>query len=324
MDAPISGDPPSSLYIRLSLTEGCNLRCRYCRPAEASSSRPGQDESLSDAELLSLVARVNEAIPIRKIRFTGGEPLLKPGVERLIAAYRQLLPRAKLCLTTNGTRLKNRAAALKQAGIKYLNISLDTLTEQAFQEVARKPGLKDVMAGIAAARHAGFERLKLNTVLLRTRNKDQVEELVRLAARFGCEIRFVELMPFGQGAHLFEQEFFSAGEALERLQNRLPLIRTEQPSDTAKRYRFDVDGREVVVGFITPVSHPFCSSCDRIRLDSFGRMFFCLRSEEGIDLAKPLRKSDTIALVTRIRRMVAQGERPRLNWPRRSMVHLGG
>ncbi len=320
-------DCPSSLYLRLSVTPDCNLKCLYCRPGGPGRTvgRAGaKPRQLDNERLLELVSRINDAVPVRKLRITGGEPLLRPGLVDLVMALHSLLPEADLCLTTNATLLEDKTLDLKRAGIRFLNISLDTLDSSVFRELSRSRGLSRVLAGIAAAERAGFDRLKLNTVLLRSRNADQVAEIVSLAARRGCEIRFVELMPFGEGARLFEKEFVSADEAFARIEKRFPCLGPLPASPTARRYRFDVEGRETVVGFIPAISHPFCQYCDRIRLDSFGRIFSCLRSEKGVNLDRYLNEGRSADVAAHVRAVAGKGTKQRTEWPRRSMVLLGG
>jgi len=279
---------------------------------------------LDSDRLVDLVSFVDDAVPIRKLRFTGGEPLLKPGLFGLIKEFGRALPRAELCLTTNGLLLDKMAHGLKEAGIASLNISLDTTDPEMFRELTGVSGLSRVLAGIGAAQRAGFENLKLNTVLMRTRNRSRLVDLVRTAARFGCEIRFVELMPFGEGARLFEKDYLSSEEALDIITSAFPCRGSEEPSATAKRYRLAVLDKNVIIGFIPSVSHPFCSGCDRIRLDSAGRIFSCLRSECGIDLETGLREGRYEDMKEKILRAATRRKKQSTPWPARSMALLGG
>lgn len=322
--SPAVGCPPS-VYLRLSVTPECNLSCLYCRPpAGRRAGAVSMPEQLDNAGLRDLVAQVNEAVPIRKLRITGGEPLLRAGLSGLIAALGRLLPHAELCLTTNATLLEGRAVELKRAGIRFLNISLDTLDSGVFREISRSRGLSRVLGGIAAASRAGFERMKLNTVLLRSRNSGQLGELIRLAARRGCEIRFVELMPFGEGARLFEKEFVSSDEAFGLIEKRFPCLGSLPSSPTARRFLFDVEGVETAVGFIPSISHPFCDRCNRIRLDSFGRLFPCLKSEIGVNLGELLRDRRLSELEAKVKAVTSKGTHRSTEWPSRSMALLGG
>jgi cyclic pyranopterin phosphate synthase len=313
----------NAIYLRLSLTSRCNLRCKYCRPDE------GTDDSippcpLTTDELLELVGTIHDVNPIYKLRFTGGEPLLRSGLPELIRRFKHLLPDTELCLTTNGTRLEGRSLELKEAGLRSLNISLDTLDKGRFQALTGRAMLPRVLEGISEASRASFEKLKLNTVLLRSFNGDQLPALIRGAAALGAEIRFVELMPFGAGAGMFPDEYYSADEALDRIKASFAYLRPTAPSATAKRHVIDVDGNEITIGFITSISSRFCEDCDRIRLDSSGRMFTCMRDEGGIDLGPGLRGRDFGELRKRIRKTLLHKKASDTCWPARSMVQLGG
>ena len=312
-----------SAYLRLSITDRCNMRCRYCRPSFA-----GQDlelpQSADDNELLSLVRMIDEQIPIYKLRLTGGEPLLYPGLTDLVVRLRRELPRSKLCLTTNGTFLGKKAADLKAAGLDWLNISLDTLSRDLFRELSGGGCLENTLAGIDAAREAGFTDLKINSVLIRGVNADSLAELVRFAARTDCEIRFIELMPYGQGAALFRTDYLGADEAFNSLKQAFPYLGPSAATGTAARHRFLVGGREITVGFITPVSRPFCSNCDRLRLNRSGRVFACLRQQQGIDLLAPFRKGDLAAVREHVKDCVCGKHVPGGYWPEHDMVSIGG
>ncbi|MFH2002494.1 MAG: radical SAM protein [Planctomycetota bacterium] len=311
------------IYLRLSITSQCNLRCLYCRPHIQSDA--GLTESpLSHDQLVALVSAVQGVAPIYKLRLTGGEPLLRAELPELIRSFRNLLPAVELCMTTNGLLLADRVEALKAAGLQSLNISLDTTRPDRFYRLSRSRGLARILSGIAAARNAGFDKLKLNTVLMRSYNADQLADLIRVAARNQCEIRFVELMPFGQGAHLFEDEYVSADEALSKIRSAFEYAGPLEASATARRHLIHVDGRDTAIGFITGMSRLFCPECDRLRLDSFGHIFSCLRSEKGADLGALLRRGNLEALSREIAETLARKTAPRASWPERSMVLLGG
>lgn len=314
------------MYLRLSLTERCNLRCAYCAPA--GCARPRGSAELSDDEVLALVAQIHRAAGLSKVRLTGGEPLLRRGAVELLGRLRALLPEATLALTTNGTLLERHAAELSRYGLDALNISLDTPDPEEFFRLTGGGDLARVARGVAAARQAlQLSKFKLNTVLLRSRNLHRLAELVRLARRWGCEPRFIELMPFGAGAPLFLEEYVSADEALSHLSAAFPLL--SPPADgagsgAARRLRLEVDGEPLSVGLISAVSHPFCSRCDRLRLDARGRLFSCLRSTRGEDLALLLRRGEEEELWRRVRALVAGKRLPAEFWPARSMASIGG
>jgi cyclic pyranopterin phosphate synthase len=321
MNQPRAG--PLPVYLRLSVTERCNLRCRYCRPGSVSRSEIPPDPA-SDNELLALVRFLHGAAPIYKVRLTGGEPLMHPELEVLVAALRRALPRAILSATTNGTLLAPRAASLRRTGLDSLNVSLDSLDPRTFQRITGGGRLAAALAGIRAAREAGFSPLKLNAVLIRSVNGKALPELVRFAADQGCEIRFIELMPYGEGARLYDREYFSAGDALAVLREAFVDLGSASPTGTAVRHRFLVDRRPATVGFIRPVSQPFCTSCDRLRLDRGGRLFACLRNERGIDLLGPWRRGNGEEVRWRIRASWEGKRAPADFWPARNIVTIGG
>ena len=311
------------ISLRLSVTDRCNLCCTYCRPACAAPSSVCAIRA-SDDELLSLVGLINQEYPIYKLRVTGGEPLLRPGIPALVRSLRQLLPRAQFGLTTNGILLPRYAVELRDAGLESINISLDTTDPAAFAKLTRGGRLARVLDGIAAARRAGIKRLKINSILLRSFTRHQLVDLVRTAAANDCEIRFIELMPFGEGARLYSAECFSATEALSILTETFEYIGPVTKSATARRHRLNVDGREQVVGFITTMSAPFCASCDRFRLDSRGRLLSCLRSAGGPDLLGMLRAGANAQIRRHVRETVRGKSIPVGAWPEYSMVEVGG
>jgi GTP 3',8-cyclase len=312
------------IYLRLSVTDRCNLRCRYCRTDAQSASGPG----LPDGAILRIVAAMARLAPIRKVRFTGGEPLLRAGLAALVRKFRRLLPDAELGMTTNGTRLCAAAAALREQGLDTINISLDTTDPTHFARLTGGGRLESVLAGVEAARRAGFTRLKLNAVLLRSLRGEHLLELVRFAARCGCELRFLELMPMGAGAQIDPGERLGAEEALAELRQAFAHAATLQGSQNSRRYRFAVDGMAVTVGLIAPVSHPFCTGCDRLRLDAHGRLYPCLRSAEAWELYPCL--SDRRAASALQRRLRAGMDRKLALqaadrwWPHRSLAATGG
>ena len=239
--------------------------------------------------MLEIIRLIRGEYPIHKIRVTGGEPLLRKDVPQLVARLHAEMPRVELALSTNALLLAPIAAELRRAGIDSINISIDTLDPADFRRATRGGNVKTVLDGIAAARAAGFPLIRLNAVLMRHVNGSSLDELVTLAAQHDCEIRFIELMPYGEGAAIYDEEYLSGDEALESLQQSFEYLGPAPDSATAARYRFLVEGRERTVGFITTVSHPFCDRCDRLRLDSHGRIYACMRTPVGVDLLGPLR-----------------------------------
>jgi cyclic pyranopterin phosphate synthase len=278
----------------------------------------------TDEELLGLIAILHEEFPIYKVRITGGEPLLRPGLPGLIEKIRQRMPQAELAMTTNAVLLRQHAAAVRRAGVEFLNTSLDTLSPELCRELTRGGDLRTIVDGIRAAYAAGFPQIRINTVLMRTYNGDSLPPLVRFAAELGCEIRFIELMPFGEGAAIYDREFLSADEALQSLEAEFTNLGPLPRSSTARRHRLSVDGREQAIGFITNMSHPFCEGCDRTRLDSRGRLYACLRTVHGVDLLTPYRAGRIDMLRGLIRGEVPNKTIPAGTWPRHDMVNIGG
>ena len=314
---------PRSLYLRLSVTDACNLRCRYCRPDRDPSGQPNQ-LTASDDELLGIIRHIRADYPIHKVRVTGGEPTLRRNLPQLVARLRGEMPHVELALTTNGLLLAPIAADLRRAGMDSLNISIDTLDAEGFRDVTRGGNIKTVLKGLDAAHAAGFRSIRLNAVLMRSVNGHCLAELVTLAAHYDAEIRFIELMPYGEGAAIYDEEYLSGDEALASLQEAFTYLGPAPDSATAARYRFLIDGRERIVGFITTVSHPFCERCDRLRLDSHGRIYACMRTPVGVDLLSPLRAGRIDVVRQRIRQETPNKTIPLGVWPDHSLVTIGG
>jgi cyclic pyranopterin phosphate synthase len=310
-----------TLYLRVSVTDRCNLRCTYCCPQDVVCEATAP---LTDRAMLCLIERIDRRRPVGKLRLTGGEPLLRPGLCRLIGGLRRALPGAELALTTNGAKLERAAEGLKLAGLDRLNISLDTLSAERFALLTGVDGLERVTSGIIAAREAGFLQLKLNSVLLRSSSDEERLDLVRFAASQVAELRWIELMPFGPAVAAYEREFLSAEEAMAGLQARLVWLGSLGRQGTAVRHVFKVDGDHVVVGFISPVSVPFCGECDRLRLDSRGRLRACLRKADEVDLAAPLLSGDLDEVDRRIDTVLAMKGCAVSGWDGRAMVATGG
>jgi len=313
---------PRPLYLRLSVTDRCNIRCRYCRPAHDAAHPPSA--AATDDELLSLVRLIDAEFPIYKVRVTGGEPLMRRDLPQLVARLRDRMPQAELALTTNGLLLARSAVELRRAGIDSINISVDSLDPETYRELTRGGNLGAALDGLRAAHEAGFGKIRINAVLMRNINGDRLDELVYLAAGHDCELRFIELMPFGEGAAIYDTEYLSGDEALQSLRRSFAYLGAAPDSATAARFRFLVDGRERIIGFITTVSHPFCDRCDRARLDSRGRIYACLRTPQGVDLLTPYRAGQIDVVQQRIRREVPNKTIPQGVWPGHSLVLIGG
>ena len=317
------GDKSGRTYLRLSITDRCDWRCRYCRP-ELGVSEAKRFAVADDAELLELVRLVHEETGIYKLRLSGGEPLLYPRVAELTERLRRVLPDARLVLTTNGRLLADVVGALSEAGVDGVNVSLDSLDPDRFRDVTGGGEVEATLDGIHAAAAAGFSSVRLNTVLIRRTNGDQLADLVRYAAGLGCEIRFIELMPLGPGVALWQSDFLAADEALDVLKQAFEYLGTAPSTGTASRYRFQVEDRVVTVGMITPVSQPFCSRCDRLRLNRAGHLYACLRQPVGVELLSSLRAGEEQAVRQRIRESVRGKQDPGEYWPDRQMVTIGG
>jgi cyclic pyranopterin phosphate synthase len=278
------GRPLKSL--RISLTDRCNLRCQYCMPEESYVWLPRQ-HLLTFEEIEQVVAAFGQ-LGCRRVRLTGGEPLLRKDVPELVARLARQ-PLEDLAMTTNGVLLEDHAALLRQAGLHRLTVSLDTLDSERFKKLARRDGLEKVLKGIEAASRAGLP-LKLDTVLIRGENDGEVEALLEYAASVGAELRFIEYMDVGGATRWATDKVVSRQELLERLGpvEELP----GRGSAPAERFRRP-DG--TVFGIVASVTSPFCGACDRARLTADGKLFTCLYSAHGLDLREPLRQGKPLA-----------------------------
>ncbi len=273
--------------LRVSLTDRCNLRCSYCMPAEGMSWLPG-DELLTNDELLRLLHLATSRLGVTTIRLTGGEPMLRPDLAALVGMAASLDPRPTVALTTNGIGLATRAQALKAAGLDRINISLDTLRPDRFATLTRRHRLNDVLAGVRAAREAGLDPVKVNSVLMRGINDDEAAELVAWAAEEGVQLRFIEQMPLDAQHGWKRTEMVTADEIHAALAPYVTLIpipgRGSAPAE-----RFQVEGTEQIVGIIASVTRPFCGACDRVRLTADGQLRSCLFSLKESDLRGAMR-----------------------------------
>jgi GTP 3',8-cyclase len=274
-------------YLRISLTDRCNLRCVYCMPAHGMKFMP-RDELLTTDELL-LVVRACARAGFRKIRLTGGEPSLRGDLVELVAAIKATPGIEELSMTTNGLRLARSARALKDAGLDRVNISIDSLDAQKFRQITRGGRLEDVWAAIAACDEVGLAPLKLNAVVVRGLNDDEVAEMAALTVERPLELRFIEVMPLTGVAGVAQEGVISSAELIARIEARFgPLVPLGQAaSDPARRYR--IQGGRGKIGFISSVSDPFCSTCNRMRLTSDGKLHLCLLRDDELDLREAIR-----------------------------------
>lgn len=279
-------------YLRLSVTGLCNYRCRYCMPAEGVHKRAHGD-ILSVEECVE-VARAAAACGIKKVRLTGGEPLVRRGILDICRGIAAIPEIRELCLTTNGSLLGGLARPLREAGVARLNISIDTLRPDRFAAMTRTGTLSQVLAGIAAAEAAGFTDLKLNAVLIGGFNDDELEDFLALSLDHPWEVRFIELMPMGPCAG-WERACFLSGDEILR---RFPALEPVESAGVARRFR--LPGAEGTVGLISPLSHTFCGDCRRIRVTADGKLKGCLHSREEL----PLRGLHGAELEEAIRRAI--------------------
>lgn len=273
-------------YVRLSVTDRCDFRCVYCMEEKM--------QFLPRAQLLTLEENLQllssfVAMGVSKLRITGGEPLVRRNVMWLFERLGELSGLRELTLTTNGSQLEKMAAGLAAAGVSRINISLDSLQAQRFKRLTRTGDLSKVLRGIDAALAAGFKRLKLNAVLLRGRNDDEAGALVRFAVERGMDISFIEEMPLGLNSdHDRAEVFYSSDDLRADLQREFELLPSSHSSGGPARY-WQVVGSDSRVGFISPHSHNFCATCNRVRVTSEGRLLLCLGHEHSLDLRRVLR-----------------------------------
>jgi cyclic pyranopterin phosphate synthase len=273
-------------YLRVSLTDACNLRCVYCMPEEITFRPPAS--LLQDDEVITLV-RAAASLGVDKIRLTGGEPTVRRGVVELVRAIRSTPGIVRVAMTTNGLRLVDLAQPLAEAGLDQVNISIDSLDPQKFRQITRRGQLDEVWRGIAAAQAAGL-RLKLNCVVTRGFNDDEVVELARLTLSHRWQVRFIELMPLGSVADFQQSQVVPSIETRARIEaalGPLELVPGHNGHDPARPYR--VANALGEIGFISSVTEPFCSGCNRLRLTADGRLRLCLLRDDEVDLMAPLR-----------------------------------
>ncbi len=275
--------------LRVSLTDRCNLRCTYCMPAQGLAWLPTPD-LLDDDEVIRLVGIAVRLLAVTDVRFTGGEPLLRRGLVDIVGRCAALTPRPRLSLTTNGIGLARLAGPLAAAGLDRVNVSLDTLRPDRFGRLARRDRLDDVFAGLAAARRAGLEPLKVNAVLMRGLNDDEAPDLLRWCLQHGYELRIIEQMPLDAQHGWSRAAMVTAGEVLETLAQHFtltPAAPDTRGSEPAESWL--VDGGPARVGVIASVTRPFCGACDRVRITADGQVRNCLFAREESDLRGALR-----------------------------------
>jgi cyclic pyranopterin phosphate synthase len=315
--------------LRVSVTDRCNLRCTYCMPAEGLTWLPRSE--ILDYEELARLAGIFRAMGVRTVRLTGGEPTMRRNLPELVRQIRAVAPDVDLSLTTNGLMLDELAAPLAAAGLDRVNVSIDSLLRHRFAEMTRRDALDRVFAGLRAAEAAGLTPIKLNCVVLRDTNDDEVADFAAYARATGYEIRFIEYMPL-DADHAWERAKVVPGaEVLDRIASLYPLIGVDDEGPApAKTFRF-ADGAPGSVGVIASVTEPFCDACDRMRITADGQFRTCLFAMTETDLRGPLRGGATDRDVEALVRaaMWDKGAGHRINHPdfvqpARTMSSIGG
>jgi len=284
-------------YLRISITDRCNLRCRYCMPKEGLSLI-GHDDILRYEEILRVV-RIAVSLGVAKVRITGGEPLVRRGIVPFVAALKSVPGIQDLSLTTNGVLLERCAADLFKAGVRRINISLDSLNPDKYQKITRGGCLDDVLQGIAAVYAQGFSPIKINVVAIKGFNDDEILDFARLTLDSPYQIRFIELMPLGHPGRDNLGKYLASEVIMRTIAGKYTLSpvngERERMDGPAKMYR--IAGGMGEIGFISPVSHHFCHLCNRLRLTADGNLRACLLSDAEVDLKTPLRTGCTDSLL---------------------------
>lgn len=273
-------------YIRLSVTDRCDFRCVYCMTEEMTFLPRSQILSLEE---IYQIAQAFTELGVKKIRLTGGEPLVRSDVMSLVKKLGALPGLEELLLTTNGAQLEKYSLALKEAGMNRINISIDSLDPERFKRISRVGKLERVLSGIEAARKVGFDRIRLNTVIMRGYNEDEVIPLTRYALDRDIDIAFIEEMPLGEASdHSREETTCSNDWVRKQVEQEFQVVNSETKTAGPSRY-VQVVGKKSRIGFISPVSHNFCEDCNRVRVTVEGRLLLCLGNEHAVDLREILR-----------------------------------
>jgi GTP 3',8-cyclase len=315
--------------LRISVTDKCNFRCRYCMPAEGLQWLPR--EEILDYEEIARLVRIMGAMGVEEVRLTGGEPLARRNLPALVSLLADIPGVNDLSLTTNGVLLDRFAGPLVAAGLKRLNVSLDSLSHVRFAEITRRDALDRVLAGLEEAeRYPELRPIKVNCVAIRGFTEEEVPALAELARRKPYVVRFIEFMPLDADEAWREDDVLTGGEIRALIEERWPLVEIPaKPSSTARRFRFADGAGEI--GFVNPVSEPFCSSCDRVRLTADGQLRTCLFSRREWDLKTPLRDGSSDEEVEALLRWAVRHKelKHKINEPgfvraSRSMSQIGG
>jgi cyclic pyranopterin phosphate synthase len=273
-------------YVRISVTDRCDFRCVYCM-AEDMTFLPRA--KILTLEELAQISKAFVELGVEKIRVTGGEPLVRRNVVKLLRDIGSLPGLQELTITTNGSQLPRLAKQIRAAGVKRLNVSLDSLDPELFRRITRTGELKQVFDGLDAAREAGFDKIKINAVILKNRNHHEVVDLVEFASGRGMDISFIEEMPLGViDEHDRGEAYYSSDEIRRDLERKFTLVPTTESTGGPSRY-FSIAETATKVGFISPHSHNFCDTCNRVRLTAEGRLLLCLGQEHSLDLRQIVR-----------------------------------
>ncbi|MDM3871883.1 GTP 3',8-cyclase MoaA [Porticoccus sp. W117] len=274
-------------YMRISVTDRCDFRCQYCMAEDMTFLPRAQ---ILSYEEITFIARAFSELGVEKIRLTGGEPLIRHDSQQLIESLGALPKLKELTLSSNGSQLGKMAPALKAAGVQRINISLDSLDAKKFKRITRTGNLSKVLAGIDAAVATGFKKLKINAVIMRGHNEEEVLDLVAFAIERGIDVSFIEEMPLGNVNHDRALSYCSSDDVREILEQRYSLFPTTETTNGPSRYYRLTGIDDTKVGFISPHSHNFCASCNRVRLTAEGRLLLCLGNEHSADLRAVVRR----------------------------------
>lgn len=279
-------------YLRISVTDRCNFRCLYCMPLEGMQWLPKRD--ILSYEEIAEVVRQLAPLGLRRLRITGGEPTIRPELPSLVRQLRAVPGIQDIALSTNGVRLPQLAPSLREAGLDRVNMSADSLREDRIVEIARRNlGLSPVEAALAAE-HAGLSPIKMNVVVMRGINDDEVVDFARLAMDHPWHIRFIELMPVGEMRDLTWEHVVPSDEVLQRISALGALTSDAGPPGNGPAKYYRIDGSPGTVGVITPMSHTYCGSCNRVRLTADGRLRTCLYGDHEVNLREPLRRGEPL------------------------------
>ncbi len=287
-------------YMRISIIDRCNLRCVYCMPA--AGVRPLEHKSILSYEEIIKIVRIAAGLGVRKVRLTGGEPLIRKNLPYLVESISAIGGIEDISLTTNGTLLKKHARSLAAAGLRRVNVSLDSLSPERFREITRGGDIRSVLEGIREAEEAGLLPIKINMVPIRGLNDWEIEEFAQLTMQTAYQVRFIEFMPIGAREMWSNEKYLASEEIKARVSAIAPLVPVKARRAGPARY-FRFENAPGVIGFISPLTHHFCASCNRLRLTSDGKLRPCLFSDTEIDLKSAMRSGAPDVEIERILRL---------------------